>query len=222
MEKIELIEYNGYYKINLPDEKYRGKGAFYETYIKAPYFDKETSKYKEGEYSIHFISPYLIEDDRKGMAHKMITFFDESKPPISDPFTYEVIFPGEGQKKTEYLCSFTDLNMLEYELLTIAIVKFNREMMNRIEPYTVKVIAEEPLELTGEYAELARIFETVPYDKWQEYTGPEDFAEFIDYIEEKTGFMFCDEESDVMILRSVLSKDGKKKLISSNQIDFKF
>lgn len=222
MEKIELLKRNGYYTINLPDEKYRGNGTFYSTYIKAPYFDKEVSKYKEAEYSISFISPYSTEDNRKGMGHKMIEFFDKNKAPILNLFSYEVIFPGEGQKKTEYFCSLADLNMLEYDLLTKAIVKFNKEMMNRIEPYTVKVIAEEPIELTGEYAEIARIFENVPFNKLQEHIGEEDFAEFINYIEEKTGLCFCDEESDVMTLRSVLSKDGKKKLINSNRIDFKF
>lgn len=221
MEKIELIRYNAYYKINLPDEKYRGKGEFYSTYVRAPYFDKKTSSYKDVWYAIHFYSSNS-KDNRKGMGHERRTSCGKNKEPESNPFSYYVMFPTKGQKKTEYFCALNDLNMLEYDILNKAIEDFNREMKERIRPYTVKIIASRKITLTGEYAEWARIFENIPHDKWHEYIGEEELEEFIEYIEETTGIKCNYEDDNEMTLLYVLSKDGSKKLIDLNDIDFNF
>ena len=221
MEKIELIKYNAYYKINLPDEKYRGKGEFYYTYVRAPYFDKKTSSYKEVWYAIHFYSSNS-KDNRKGMGHEMRTSCEKNKVPETDPFSYYVMFPTKGQKKTEYFCALNDLNMLEYDILNKAIENFNKEMKNYIQPYTVKIIAAQKITLTGEYAEWARILKNVPSDKLQEYIEKEKLEEFIKYIEKTSGIKFNCEDNDKMTLLSVLSGDGSKKLIDSNHINFRF
>lgn len=221
MEKIELIKYNAYYKINLPDEKYRGKGEFYSTYVRAPYFDKKTSSYEDVWYLIHFYSSDS-KDNRKGMGHEMRISCRKNKAPEHSPFSYYVMFPTKGQKKTEYLCALNDLNMLEYDILNKAIENFNIEMRDQIRPYTIKIIASQKITLTGEYAEWARIFENVPHDKWRECIGKEEFEEFIKYIEKTSGIKFNYENNDKMTLLSVLSGDGSKKLIDSNHINFRF
>lgn len=66
------------------------------------------------------------------------------------------------------------------------------------------------------------IFENIPHDKWHEYIGEEELEEFIEYIEETTGIKCNYEDDNEMTLLYVLSKDGSKKLIDLNDIDFNF
>lgn len=175
MEKIELVKQNGYYTINLPDEKYRGKGIFYTTIVNAPVYNTEPFQNIYQDYTIYFISP----------KDKFDRWWNNIEPEFKkDPKNkvYHIIFPRLNQPSRDYFCWPDDLNSLQKILLVKAIENFNNDNKDNFNPYTIQVEANQTIELTGKYAEIAHAL----MSNGKNGIPDEDWENFVNYLKDKT------------------------------------
>ena len=187
MEKIELIKRNGYYTINLPDEKYRGKGIFYTTVVNAPVYNNEPFQNIYQDYTIYFISPKDKSDRWWNNIGPEIKKDSKGKDIISNN-VYHIIFPRLDQPSRDYFCYPEDLNPLEKILLVKAIENFNNYNKDNFNSYTIQVRINQTIELTGKYAEIERTFSKFTYSK--EHLSSKDWNDFLTYIRQKTKVPF--------------------------------
>lgn len=187
MEKIELLKRNGYYTINLPDEKYRGKGIFYTTVVNAPVYNTEPFQNIYQDYTIYFISPKDKSDrwwNNIGPEFKK----DSKGKNIILNNVYHIIFPRLDEPSRDYFCYPEDLSPLEKILLAKAIENFNNDNKDNFNPYTIQVRINQTIELTGKYAEIARTLSKFTYPK--EHLSSKDWNDFLTYIKQKTQVPF--------------------------------
>lgn len=184
MEKIELIKRNGYYTINLPDEKYRGKGVFYTTVVNAPVYNTEPFQNIYKDFTIHFTS---TKDNSGWRPNIAPAFKTDSKGKTIGVYTtiYDIAFPGQNQPTRDFFCWMEDLDPLQKILLAKAIENFNNDSKNNFLSYPIQVRINQTIELTGKYAEIARAFSKFSYPR--EHISHEDWEDFLAYIRQKTG-----------------------------------
>ena len=187
MEKIELLKRNGYYTINLPDEKYRGQGIFYTTVVNAPVYNNEPFQNIYQDYTIYFISPKDKSDRWWNNIGPEIKKDSKGKDIIFNN-VYHIIFPRLGQPSRDYFCWPEDLSPLEKILLAKSIENFNNDNKNNFNSYTIQVRINQTIELTGKYAEIARTFSKFTYPK--EHLPHKDWEDFLTYIKQKTQVSF--------------------------------